>query len=137
MLEVFRHKNDSSFYYTRFSHRVTAEDAHQNWAFFLEHTENINSIKYITEHMPSADLVEKEYIAYMAEYALKFQNKIISSDVCGIKGYRKLFFKTFQVLSKTKFKRKLFDNLAEIEKHHHFKFEKDFEKIFEFNNSEI
>jgi len=137
MLEVFKHKKDPSFYYTRFSNRVLAEDAHQNWAFFLKHTVNINEIKYITEHTASANLVEKEFIAYMGEYALKFQDKIISSDVFGIKGYRKLFFKTFQALSKTKFKRKLFENLSEIEQHHQFNFKNDFEKIFEFNNPDL
>ena len=63
---------------------------------------------------------------------LKFQNKIESSVVCGIKGYRKLFFKTFVVLSKTKFKRKLFNSLAEIEEFHGFNFDRDFQKVYEF-----
>lgn len=130
MLEVFRHKDNDDFYYTRYSGDIDGEHAHANWRFFHHYIQEKGEVHYITEYEKGFNLVDRDFISLMAEYALQYEDRITDSYIFGFGPIYRFFWRTFLSISRTSFKRKVVGGRADVETQLSFTFEDNFERIF-------
>jgi hypothetical protein len=134
MLEVFRHKTNDIYYYTRYSNELDGEHAHANWRYFFQFIKGKDKVHYITEYYGNINLTDRDFISLMAEYANEYQDSIKDSYIFGFSRIYRFFWKTFLSISKTSFQRKVVKTIDDVENHFGFSFEEDFVKVYEYPN---
>ena len=129
MIEIFVHKTDQRFFYTRLSGEVTIEYV-DIWAeeFYKFVGEKKNCV--VIQDYTHAFLVDKNSNAKAAKVSKKIAHLLSDSVYVGLKGIQKFFFKLYIVLAPAKgFKRHIVNTTIEFEELFKVKFS-DFERSF-------